>query len=121
MCGISRSTRTRFVAAFGGRSPIRRLGRPAAPCHEHLLRRRHALADAAADGRRDPRRDRAGLGVAPSAEVTLEANPTSVEAERFQGFRAAGVNRVSLGVQALNDADLRRLGRMHSARRRWRR
>lgn len=49
------------------------------------------------------------------AEVTLEANPTSVEAERFQGYRAAGVNRVSLGVQALNDPDLRRLGRMHSA------
>jgi oxygen-independent coproporphyrinogen-3 oxidase len=54
--------------------------------------------------------------VAPDAEITLEANPTSVEAERFRGFRAAGVNRVSLGVQALNDADLRRLGRMHSAR-----
>jgi len=48
-------------------------------------------------------------------EVTLEANPTSVEAERFQAFRDAGVNRVSLGVQALNDVDLRRLGRMHSA------
>jgi len=51
----------------------------------------------------------------PDVEVTLEANPTSVEAERFRGFRAAGVNRVSLGVQALNDADLRALGRMHSA------
>jgi oxygen-independent coproporphyrinogen-3 oxidase len=47
-------------------------------------------------------------------EITLEANPTSVEAERFRGYRAAGVNRVSLGVQALNDADLRFLGRMHS-------
>lgn len=53
--------------------------------------------------------------VAPDAEVTLEANPTSVEAGRFRGYRAAGVNRVSLGVQALNDADLRRLGRLHSA------
>jgi putative oxygen-independent coproporphyrinogen III oxidase len=53
--------------------------------------------------------------VAPDAEVTLEANPTSVEAERFRGFRTAGVNRVSLGVQALNDTDLKRLGRMHSA------
>ncbi len=53
--------------------------------------------------------------VAPDAEVTLEANPTSVEAERFRGYRAAGVNRVSLGVQALNDADLRRLGRLHTA------
>lgn len=48
------------------------------------------------------------------AEITLEANPTSVEAERFRGYRTAGINRVSLGVQALNDPDLRRLGRMHS-------
>ena len=47
------------------------------------------------------------------AEITLEANPTSVEADRFRGYRAAGVNRVSLGVQALNDADLRALGRLH--------
>ena len=46
-------------------------------------------------------------------EVTLEANPSSVEAERFRGYRAAGVNRVSLGVQALNDHDLRFLGRLH--------
>jgi putative oxygen-independent coproporphyrinogen III oxidase len=51
--------------------------------------------------------------VAPDAEITLEANPTSVEAERFRGYRAAGVNRVSLGVQALHDEDLRRLGRLH--------
>ncbi|PSJ64769.1 radical SAM family heme chaperone HemW [Kumtagia ephedrae] len=46
-------------------------------------------------------------------EITLEANPSSVEAERFRGYRATGVNRVSLGVQALNDADLRFLGRLH--------
>ncbi len=52
--------------------------------------------------------------VDPGAEITLEANPTSVEAERFRGYRTAGINRVSLGVQALNDPDLRRLGRMHS-------
>ncbi|MCB8836980.1 radical SAM family heme chaperone HemW [Aurantimonas sp. VKM B-3413] len=51
--------------------------------------------------------------VAEGAEITLEANPSSVEAERFRGYRAAGVNRVSLGVQALNDPDLRRLGRLH--------
>ncbi len=49
-------------------------------------------------------------------EVTLEANPTSVEADRFRGYRAAGVNRVSLGVQAMNDADLKALGRLHDAR-----
>ncbi|WP_333829565.1 radical SAM family heme chaperone HemW [Pararhodobacter sp.] len=47
-------------------------------------------------------------------EVTLEANPTSVEAARFLGFRDAGVNRVSVGIQALNDTDLQRLGRLHS-------
>ncbi|HEY7662081.1 MAG TPA: radical SAM family heme chaperone HemW [Xanthobacteraceae bacterium] len=53
--------------------------------------------------------------VAADVEVTLEANPTSVEAERFRGYRAAGVNRVSLGVQALDDAALKELGRLHSA------
>ena len=54
--------------------------------------------------------------IAPGAEVTLEANPTSVEATRFLGYRAAGVNRVSLGVQALDDGALAELGRLHSAR-----
>ena len=54
--------------------------------------------------------------VAPDAEVTLEANPTSVEATRFRGYRTAGVNRVSLGVQALDDRVLTELGRLHSAR-----
>ncbi len=48
-------------------------------------------------------------------EITLEANPTSAEAGRFAGYRAAGVNRVSIGLQALDDADLRFLGRQHSA------
>ena len=48
------------------------------------------------------------------AEITLEANPSSVEAERFAGYRAAGVNRVSLGVQSLSDDILRTLGRLHS-------
>ncbi len=47
-------------------------------------------------------------------EITLEANPTSVESGRFAGYRDAGVNRVSMGIQALNDSDLRRLGRLHS-------
>jgi putative oxygen-independent coproporphyrinogen III oxidase len=54
--------------------------------------------------------------VADGAEVTLEANPTSVEATRFGGYRTAGVNRVSLGVQALDDASLKALGRLHTAR-----
>lgn len=52
--------------------------------------------------------------LAPDAEITLEANPTSVEAGRFRGYRAAGVNRVSLGVQALDDGELKKLGRMHT-------
>jgi putative oxygen-independent coproporphyrinogen III oxidase len=54
--------------------------------------------------------------VAEDAEITLEANPTSVEATRFAGYRVAGVNRVSLGVQALDDASLKQLGRLHTAR-----
>lgn len=51
--------------------------------------------------------------LANDIEITLEANPGSVETGRFTGFRAAGVNRVSLGVQALKDRDLQRLGRIH--------
>ncbi|MGA9080865.1 MAG: radical SAM family heme chaperone HemW [Pseudolabrys sp.] len=53
--------------------------------------------------------------IAQGVEVTLEANPTSVEATRFRGFHTAGVNRVSLGVQALDDVALKELGRLHSA------
>ncbi len=52
--------------------------------------------------------------VSENAEVTLEANPTSVEAENFRGYRAAGVNRVSVGVQSLNEKDLVALGRQHT-------
>jgi len=61
--------------------------------------------------------ERAGVlwRLAPDVEITLEANPTSVEAGRFAGFAAAGVNRVSLGVQALDDAALAFLGRGHSS------
>ena len=60
-------------------------------------------------------RVRATWAVANDWEVTLEANPGSVEAGKFRAFRSAGVNRLSMGVQALNDADLKRLGRLHSA------
>ena len=52
--------------------------------------------------------------LAPDAEITLESNPASAEAARFRDYRAAGVNRVSLGVQALNDTDLKFLGRLHN-------
>ncbi len=51
---------------------------------------------------------------ANDVEITLEANPSSVEAGRFTAFRNAGINRISMGVQALNDADLRKLGRLHT-------
>ena len=52
---------------------------------------------------------------ANDVEITLEANPTSIESGRFRAYSEAGVNRVSMGMQALNDTDLKRLGRMHSA------
>lgn len=52
--------------------------------------------------------------VEPNAEISMEANPQSVEAERFKAYRKAGVNRLSLGVQALNDPDLKFLGRLHN-------
>jgi len=58
---------------------------------------------------------RARLQVAPDAEVTLEANPGTVEAARFRGFRGAGVNRISLGIQSFDDRMLSALGRIHSA------
>jgi putative oxygen-independent coproporphyrinogen III oxidase len=54
--------------------------------------------------------------IASDVEITLEANPSSVEATRFAGYRAAGVNRVSIGLQSLDDGALRALGRLHSAR-----
>ena len=54
--------------------------------------------------------------VKTDCEITLEANPTSVETTKLQSFKASGVNRISMGVQSLNDNDLKRLGRLHSAR-----
>ncbi|MFN3274742.1 MAG: radical SAM family heme chaperone HemW [Paracoccus sp. (in: a-proteobacteria)] len=57
---------------------------------------------------------RAAWGFGNQIEITLEANPTSVEGGRFRGFAEAGINRLSMGIQALRDDDLRRLGRMHS-------
>ncbi len=58
---------------------------------------------------------RARMVLEPDAEITLEANPGTVEAGRFRGFRDAGVNRISVGVQSFDDAMLARLGRIHSA------
>lgn len=54
-------------------------------------------------------------GIPQGTEITLEANPTSVETGKMKDFRSAGINRVSLGVQSLRDADLQKLGRQHSA------
>ena len=53
--------------------------------------------------------------LSPDAEITLEANPTSIEADKFKAFRQAGINRVSVGIQSLNDNDLKFLGRQHNA------
>ncbi len=53
------------------------------------------------------------LPLSPNAEITLEANPGTVDADRFAGFRAAGVNRLSLGIQSFDDASLHELGRIH--------
>jgi oxygen-independent coproporphyrinogen-3 oxidase len=58
---------------------------------------------------------RARIAIEPIAEITLEANPGTVEAARFRGYRAAGVNRISLGVQSFDDAMLAKLGRIHSS------
>jgi len=58
---------------------------------------------------------RANWAFADDIEISLEANPTSIEIDKFKAFAAAGVNRVSMGAQALNDTDLRALGRTHSA------
>ncbi len=55
------------------------------------------------------------FGIAPEAEITLEANPTTADAQKFSAFRASGCNRLSLGVQSFNDTDLKTLGRWHSA------
>ncbi|HTI36847.1 MAG TPA: radical SAM family heme chaperone HemW [Vicinamibacterales bacterium] len=58
---------------------------------------------------------RHGFDVAPDAEITLETNPETVDQPKLEGFRAAGVNRVSFGVQSFHDDELVRLGRIHSA------
>ncbi len=60
-------------------------------------------------------RIRARWRLSNDLEITLEANPTSIESGRFRAYSEAGVNRISMGMQALNDTDLRRLGRMHTA------
>jgi len=58
---------------------------------------------------------RARLQVAPGAEITMEANPGTVEHDRFEAYREAGINRISLGIQSFDDAQLKKLGRIHSA------
>lgn len=58
---------------------------------------------------------RARLSLAPGAEITMEANPGTVEHDRFEAYRAAGVNRISLGIQSFDDGQLKKLGRIHSS------
>src|SRR6201985_3642704 len=95
-----------------------RPGQRSPGCGDNFLWRRHAVLDG---GR--IRRSCGGLldkiarlwPMTNDVEVTLEANPASAEAARFADYRAAGVNRLSLGMQALNDVDLKFLGRLHNA------
>jgi oxygen-independent coproporphyrinogen-3 oxidase len=58
---------------------------------------------------------RARVSLLPNAEITLEANPGTVDAAKFEGFRAAGINRISIGIQSFDDDKLKALGRIHSA------
>ena len=104
----------RFVRAFAAEIAADRRARSGPHGVDDFLRRRHAVADAAGDGAAILDAIAKHWTIAPDVEVTLEANPTSVEATRFRGYRAAGVNRVSLGVQALDDAALKELGRLHT-------
>ena len=95
---------------------IRRFADPSIDSRHDFLRRRHAVA-----ARR--RRSSAGssrpaairFDLAADAEITVEANPESSTAETLDGFRAAGANRLSFGVQSFRDEELRRLGRLHSS------
>jgi hypothetical protein len=107
----------RFAAAFERELATMR-ARPGRARCQHLPRRRHAVADEAGDRGAVLDAIAKNWTMRTGIEVTLEANPSSVEAERFRGYRAAGVNRVSLGVQALNDPDLRFLGRCTTSPRR---
>lgn len=58
---------------------------------------------------------RARIPIKPDAEITMEANPSTFEAEKFKAYRAAGINRLSIGIQSFSDVHLQRLGRVHSA------
>ncbi len=109
----------------GGRGAVpRRLPGGDRPCrgacprpggHQHLPRRRHPFADAAGDGGGTARCGCGSVERRARRGGVAGANPSSVEAGRFRGYRDAGVNRVSLGVQALDDASLKTLGRLHNA------
>jgi coproporphyrinogen III oxidase-like Fe-S oxidoreductase len=83
---------------------------------QHLHRRRHAQPVLAARHRAPAVDLRARLKLEPDCEITLEANPGTFEKDRFKAFRAAGVTRLSVGVQSFNDAHLKALGRVHDAR-----
>ena len=97
IAGLQRQTATRLPTAtsvfFGGGTPSLMKPATAGEIVDHIAKL---------------------WGIAADAEITLEANPNSVEAERFAGFKAAGVNRVSIGVQSLRDEELKKLGRLHS-------
>jgi coproporphyrinogen III oxidase-like Fe-S oxidoreductase len=105
----------RFTAAFLKEMATMRAAERTEDGHQRVSRRRYALADEAGSTVDSDSRTASPKSwhMPDGIEITMEANPSSVEAERFRGYRAAGVNRVSLGVQALNDRDLKFLGRLH--------
>ena len=108
----SSATSTRCVADLEAALPLV-WGRTRA---QHLHRRRHAQPVLA--GRHRPRCSPTSARACrwrADCEITLEANPGTFERDRFRGYRAAGVNRLSLGVQSFDDAHLQALGRIHDA------
>ena len=85
---------------------------------QRVLRRRHAQPVPAGRDRRDSCSGAsAGCASRPDAEITLETNPGTAEHGRFEGYRAAGVNRLSFGIQSFDDGCLQRLGRIHDSAR----
>ena len=106
----------RFVGAFTAEIAATAARAPAALSPRSSLAAARRRSCSPKPLRQCSTRSRRHWRIAPDAEISLEANPTSVEAERFRGYRSAGVNRVSLGVQALDDRVLAELGRLHTAK-----
>jgi oxygen-independent coproporphyrinogen III oxidase len=110
---LDESLKRRYVDALIGE--IGRAPEPATPVDTVYFGGGTPSLLSAAEIRRILEACRAAFAVAPDSEITLEANPETVTQELLEGYRAAGVNRLSFGVQSFRDEELRRLGRLHSA------